>query len=346
MLFLLHDQLADVVVQGEEVDLFHVSFRFRNEEEQKSFESIGSGNVVDWMNSTNRHREAKDVVERTLIHELLSDACQFLFESIECAAKGKISVAFALLRKPLRDQLFMMEWMLADRDGFLLEFSKGPEQVDICDLLKKKGQWMRSIVESALQLSAYGHFTDHKFLWELRFEKSVHWSLENDWNQALHLITTHKHYRTDVESLNFAFITEESREELQRRFYLLTTSVLIHFCGVVKAIIKRWDPSFISLGRLFGIRLCANLELSTRAMVDEEVDPFGVVAVNELLEELGFECAECQKPLRIAGSGELEQFVIDVLVSCSHCGTVDNRLAIADSMDDIENSEVDAPPMV
>lgn len=166
--FLLHDHLAQVVVRGEEKDLFWIRVSLHDEAEARSFQEIGDGDVIEWLRQHGRNDEANSVIERTLVHGLLADMCQFLFESIECAAKGKMAVAFALLRKPFRDQLFLLEWILSDRDGFLREFSKGPTEIDPSGLLQRRRDWMKQTVKSSMSLSNYSEFVDFDFMWESR----------------------------------------------------------------------------------------------------------------------------------------------------------------------------------
>lgn len=269
--FLLHDQLLHFVIRGDEERLFWIRLNLTDEAEGAEFGAVDDGDIIDWMRQKGRSEEAGQVIERVIVRALLSDLCQFLFESIESAAKGKVSVAFALLRKPLRDQLFILEWILADRDGFLREFAKGPESIDLVELLKKQKDWMKQVVESAISQSTYSEFIDPAFVWELRFDKSVSWTLEGYWNQAIHLVTTNKHYRTDPENLNFVFVGDCERSDLLDRYYLLVPTVLIHLCGVVRAIVDRWKPDFVGFGRLFDMRMVANLELAVRETCDEPV---------------------------------------------------------------------------
>ncbi len=330
--FLLHDQLAHILLRGEEEGLFCTELHLASDAEQAEFESVDDAEIIDWMRQKGRSEEASEVVERLIVRGLLSDLCQFLFESIESAAKGKVSVAFALLRKPLRDQLFILEWLLADRNGFLREFANGPESIDLVELLKRQKDWMKQITESAMSESCYSEFVASPFMWELRFDKSLGWSLEGYWNQAIHLVTTNRHYRTDPENLNFVFVGDRDRSDLLDRYYQLVPTVLIHLCGVVRAIVDRWNPDFVGFGRLFDFRMVANHELALHETCNEPVESFGLSAVNELLEELAIECTECRQRLQIASTRDLEHFARDVLVRCSHCEAFDQRLAEIDEM--------------
>jgi len=337
--FLLHDQLLHFLVQGDEEELFLTRFHLDNDAEQAEIESLDDGDTIEWMRRTGRSEEADQVIERTIVRGLLSELCQFLFESIESAAKGKVSVAFALLRKPFRDQLFILEWILADRDGFLRGFANGPESIDVVALLKTRKEWMKQIVETAMAQSSYSEFVDSQLVWELRFAKDVNWTLERYWNKAIHLITTNKHYRTEPENLNFVFVTDCERSDLLDQYYLLVPTVLVHLCGVVRAIVERWNPNFVGFGRLFDMRMVANLELAVRETCNEPVDTFGVAAVNDILNELAIECNECHQRLHIASTHDLEHFAKDLFVRCIHCGVFDERLAEVDETVDLDPGE-------
>jgi hypothetical protein len=45
-----------------------------------------------------------------------------LFEALSCSRKEKLAVTFALLRKPLRENLLYLEWLLADPEELLTRF--------------------------------------------------------------------------------------------------------------------------------------------------------------------------------------------------------------------------------
>ena len=340
--YLLHDHLLDVVVRGDDEELFLLSFTFQDEEETASFQAIGEdGDVIEWLRSHKREAVANGVLERTLVRAILGDMLQFLFEAIESVAKGKVSVGFALLRKPFRDQLFLLEWLLADSDDFLSHFSRGPESIDICELLRTKNQFMKKTIKTAIDRSVFKDFVDYELTWELRFDKAAEWSLERLWNRAIHLVTTQKHYRTEIENLNFVFIQEQERTELLRQFYQRVPMVLIHLCGVVQALVERWNPNFIVSGRMFEMRMIANCDLWLTESDNSRSESFGLTALNELLVELEMSCENCGQPLRVSSQADLENFVTDTSIKCNNCGEFDVRLAMLDSFTRPTNSDED-----
>lgn len=324
--FLLHDHLLELLSRGEADDLFYVGFPL-NSGESDEINELEEGALLDWLRHTGRHDIADSVTERMLLRSILSDMCQFLFEAIECAAKGKISVAFALLRKPCRDHLFFLEWILADRDAFLAEFRKGPKAIDICTLLNT--DVMKHIVEDSVQKSEYAKFVDADVIWDLRFDKSADWGYERLWNQAIHLVTTNKHYATDKENLNFIFIDDDQRGDLVESFYRAVPMVLIHACGVVRAIIGRINPDF-ALSDIFSFRLVANAELWLRETNNEPVEAFAAESINDLLAQLEACCSACNNQLVLSADSGLEEFARDTVIRCVACGHRDEQLIFSE----------------
>ena len=109
----LNGYLANLLVFGEQNKVYSVSFQFKNEEHDKAFSQLQGGEIADWLEKN----EYKDVLEkmilRTLYPALLGDLCQFVAEALDCSEKARLTVTYALLRKPFRDDLFYLEWLLA-----------------------------------------------------------------------------------------------------------------------------------------------------------------------------------------------------------------------------------------
>lgn len=325
--FLLHDFLADVVVRGGREGIFLMRFKLADEAEADSMQRVGDGDILEWLCDHGRTDIAQGVLERTVALALLDDMAHFLFESIESMAKGKVTVAYSLLRKPFRDHLFVLEWLLVDPAGFLAEFRKGPEAIDISALLNTSRDFMKQTVQDSIARSAFGEFVDNELTWELRFEKSKEWGLEQHWNRAIHLATTHKHYRTEVENLNFALLQPEDRDKLVQEYYQRVPMILLHACGVVRALLQRWNVEFDFKERLFELRVLANAELWLAEMpADETMDSYATTALNEILRNIDLDCEDCEELLQLEASHDLQHLARDGLVRCRRCGHLSAQL--------------------
>ena len=71
--------------------------------------------ILDWLKEKGAVDEITLVLTKHLLMSITSDFLAFMFESLNCAKHGKMTVAYALLRKPLTDELLILEQLLIDR---------------------------------------------------------------------------------------------------------------------------------------------------------------------------------------------------------------------------------------
>src|SRR5262245_53205191 len=100
--FFLHDILADIVVSGEQEKIFHHTFQIRNEADAEQIQKRSGEDLADWMEHNGYFTELQEANKRHICIALLSDFCHFIYEALNCSKKGKLTVSFALLRKPLK----------------------------------------------------------------------------------------------------------------------------------------------------------------------------------------------------------------------------------------------------
>lgn len=110
--FVLHDLLAEHVVEGERAGLLVFDVSLNRPEDAKAMEGLEGEEFWHWCQE-NGYRHILDQYSfRNLVFGLLSDMCHFIYEGLKCSEKGKLSVAFSNFRKPLQDNLFYLEWIL------------------------------------------------------------------------------------------------------------------------------------------------------------------------------------------------------------------------------------------
>ena len=183
MSFVLHDFLAEHVVEGERANLLSFETPLKKQEDSTAMNSLKGDALWRWFEA-NGYRDLMDkYAYRSLIFALVSDMCQFVYEGLNCSAKGKLSVAFAILRKPLQDNLFYLEWILADWPDFLARFQKGPCQLDLSRSDQKKPKRV-DIIARAMDRLPLGRWIDPELLYELRYEKASQLGLDPIFNQA------------------------------------------------------------------------------------------------------------------------------------------------------------------
>ena len=110
-----------------------------------------------------------------------------MLESFECAAKKKVAVAYALLRKPLRDNLHYIE-LAAEREELLDKLAKGKAE----DLVINKFS-AKKYIEKVEKIYGIAH---RDGFFSFRYDKNDSMSLEKIWNKANHVITTHSYTKS------------------------------------------------------------------------------------------------------------------------------------------------------
>lgn len=69
-----------------------------------------------------KNKDLELILTKHIILSITSDFINFVFESLYCAKRGKITVAYALIRKPFTDELLILEQLLYNRSDFIYRF--------------------------------------------------------------------------------------------------------------------------------------------------------------------------------------------------------------------------------
>lgn len=190
-------------------------------------------NVLDYLIRINKFEERDRLIQNTLINALLGDTCYFLQEAISCSKKKRLSVTFALLRKPLIEHLLVFLRIMFE-DNFWDKFNNEAS----FDATKVNEENKRILIKESLQhLIAAKSFTDTE-LYDMIFNKDEPESLLNLSNKALHLSTTrNKNNMTDIQNLNFIFANQTDIENLWVFLYNRLPALLIYYSEVIDALI-------------------------------------------------------------------------------------------------------------
>jgi hypothetical protein len=174
-------------------------------------------------------------VSKHVVMSIIADLVNFVYESIVIAQKGKLGVAYALLRKPFTDQLLILEQIVADRKDFIDRYfhDGDPQKYDpsAANLDRKK-----VIEESVKKLKSLLYSPE--FIYELRYDKSSERGLNSFTNHALHIVTNHKHYKTENQGLNFTFpLNDEDMFDFYNHYYSSVSVLLNYLAAVVDHIV-------------------------------------------------------------------------------------------------------------
>jgi len=257
-------------------------------------------------------QELEVVVTKHVTMSIIADLVNFIYESIIIAQKGKLSVAYALLRKPLTDQLLILEQIVADREDFINRYfhDGDPQKYDpsAANLDRKK-----IVGESIKKLRALLYSPD--LIYELRYDKSSEIGLNSFTNHALHIVTNHKHYKTENQGLDFTFpIDDEDMFEFYSHYYSAVSVLLNYLAAVVDHIVfeliedkeKRRPEKMLK--RFIGFIM----------LYDDQKRSLSKLTYSQLSKLLANECEICKTKNKFT-KRDFEDFFYNHYFTCKRC---------------------------
>ncbi|MDY0406596.1 hypothetical protein P5G51_015595 [Virgibacillus sp. 179-BFC.A HS] len=130
--------------------------------------------VIEWLKKNGYEKEANVILKRKIFHAILADFLNFVLESLKASEKGKTSISYALLRKPFKDNLLYLEWLISDGNELLhLVESESTDEYEIGKIRRYKRWKLKSILQQAMDNNEFKdhlHILDSKYMYELRYD--------------------------------------------------------------------------------------------------------------------------------------------------------------------------------
>jgi hypothetical protein len=201
--FFLHDECIRAFAEYEAAGAHLVTINFESQVSAEQFSRLAKEDPTEALVRTGYPAEARRVVINTIVMMMVSDCLHHIFEALKCFEKRKIVVGFNLLRKPLKQNLLYLAWILGDEDGFYTEFMSGnPENLS----QKKIGNLRREIFTKAIANIPNGSPFDPDILEKLIYDRKFDRGFERAFEHAVHLITVERmELRTAPKNFNFIF---------------------------------------------------------------------------------------------------------------------------------------------
>ncbi|SOD55339.1 hypothetical protein [Pseudoxanthomonas wuyuanensis] len=233
--FFLHDQLVAALQLGEEAKIFDVELI----SDQKISEGLTGESLFEWLDDNGHQSVILDMYYRQITAALLADMLHFLYEALRCSEKGKITVSFALLRKPLKENLFYLEWLLADPSDMLAAFKDDRPSAKSVRLLTDVRK--KEIIRLAVEKTSMGHWLDSELIYDLRYNKRFSSGFEDLFQKANHLVTSFKALETEPANFNFVFSDDHARQSQWNGLYSYLPPLLLHAVEVVEALLATFS---------------------------------------------------------------------------------------------------------
>jgi len=303
----LHDVLIDTLVEVEKSGLHNIEIEFSDEDEvllEELNDELSSGmDILEILEEGGKVVEIFDLLFRQVCMGILSDMGHFIYEALECSKKGKLTVTFALLRKPLTENLLYLEYLLYDPGGFIYEFWKG--DIQHFGLGQKQKINPKEVILGLYDKYNFLKFEEPEDIWRMRYEKGSSYSFQTFFQRATHLVTQSKHYRTEPTNFNFIFSNSIDKESQWEGLYSYLPMLLMHTVQVVETLFST-----------FGNRAASKYDVTeNRTVVGyilwQKYSSWGDYGGIDVMEQLAlavdfslYNCEKCMKPIR----GNLENY--------------------------------------
>lgn len=229
-----NDVLVSILRYADANNLANIKLEFNAKADFDAFEQAkkDSDDWQEWLLHNGHHDEMYEAYFRHTFFSLIADFCNYMLESINCAAQMKVAVSYALLRKPLKDTLGFIEWLYVDRNELLDLLVQGkPDDLEITRRVAKEHT---SLIEEKRDTSSYYGF---------RYDMTSESSLEHIWNNANHMITTRCNLsKTAPGSLNFVFTSENDLRKFSDYYYTTVPAIMSYALDLICDMFESFAP--------------------------------------------------------------------------------------------------------
>ncbi|MEC3881954.1 hypothetical protein [Parapedobacter sp. 10938] len=188
--------------------------------------------IFDFLIRIGKKDEHDSIVSNSVIRSLLMDVCYFIQEGLTCSLKQRLTVSFALLRKPFVYNLIVMLRLLYEED--FIDLFNTKSDFDPAAISKEDRD---ALIEISLT-----HLTTPVFklddINDWIFNKALSDSIINMSDKALHLSTTrNKNNQTGAQNFNFIFSNYDDIYSQWEYIYSRMPALLLYLVQITDVLV-------------------------------------------------------------------------------------------------------------
>lgn len=332
----LYDILVDILKKANDFDLANLSIKFTDG-------NLEENDILDKLYDQRDIDISEQILLPHIYFSILNDLNYYLYESLSCNERGKVTVAFTIARKPLQDNLFYLSWILVDPKDFLSKILYSEtKDYDVSNFKGKKEYMINLFYEAKKILETKNdifNFTNSvvnpELLYDVIYNKKAKNSLTGVFDQSIHLVTNNRNYPTERQNLNFIFSDDKIWDEFWDLYNSKIPYIVYYLVEIAVAIfenILKIDHEISEFNRY--IRNLKFMITSDRSGDTKELE-----SILELLlkdEHIKMTCDKCDEKYEF-NEDLVKEIKNDFLFSCQKCGHVE-RLGQYFIDDEILNS--------
>jgi hypothetical protein len=220
--------MVSLLKEAGEVQVSTLNIRLENPEEIEQF--VERNNPIEYFLEQRKVDVARRIALNQVTPALFADFLHFIYEALSCLERRKFVVAFALLRKPMQQNLLFASWMLADEEAFFEDFRRSP--ADHMEERKFPTDKRIQIFDSALSKVEHYGLLDPQLINDIIYDKELPRGFAHLFAKANHLVTSRGQLaKTERMNLNFIFKNPNDNDVYESIYlslsYLLWYALLI-----------------------------------------------------------------------------------------------------------------------
>jgi hypothetical protein len=305
--FYLHDMMGHLLVEVESLNIRSATFDLSEVDQRAADE--GTDQLIDHLlRSPHRPKAARLMLNHVLV-ALFSDYLHFVYEGLTALSKRKFAVGISLLRKPFKENLLHISWMLGDSEAYFDKFEADPAM--FMESRKTDSALRADIMAKALSKCILSDSFDPGLIERIIFDKDDPRALAPLFDKATHLVTGARALRTEPMNLNFIF-KDPRDNDLYQSSYPAIALILMYSFAIFSSELEKVTPLDIGYVRR---------RLLVAFIVYQALFGRGVPTLYRILERaLGdlFKCTVCKSNLR-AKKSEIPRLLISERINCRAC---------------------------
>lgn len=305
--FYLHDMIGHLLVEIEGKDFR--SARFDITDSDNGVDDA-SGLIDALLKTRHRPKAARLMLNHVLV-ALTSDYLHFVYEALISLSKRKFAVSFSLLRKPFKENLLHLAWMLGDSESYFLSFEADPAK--FMESRKADILFRTRIIEGALSRSVLPDSFDSSIIERIIYDKDDIMGLASLFDKATHLVTSARALRTEPMNLNFIFKDPRDDDVFSSSYSSIALILMYSFAILTSEVDKvaSLDVPYVRRRLLIAF------------MVYQSLFDSGPPTLFRVLErQLGdfYKCTVCHSPLK-AKKPQIARLLVSERFVCGNCSS-------------------------
>lgn len=306
--FYLHDAMVGLLKGAEEALASTLNIPLESPEEADLF--MKREDPIGYFLDRGKVDVARRIALNRVTPALFSDFLHFIYESLSCLERRKFVVAFALLRKPMQQNLLFASWMLADESVFFEDLRRSPAD----HMEEHKFPASRRVQIFRAALSKVGHYglLDATLINEIIYDKELPRGFAHLFAKANHLVTSRGQLaKTEDMNLNFIF-KNPADNDIYDSIYLSLSYLLWYALLVQIALYSRMRAVEDSFTDWMTITTMATFG----ALFVRGSSPLGTVLSKALGKFMN--CPHCKKKVSV-GRKATGRFFLAQRIRCKNC---------------------------